>query len=126
MVSAQEVCRMGIFDSFIKEKSPTEKKAEGKTKVYGFTPTSKKDGGSVPPSGGNEKLKTFKPQSFDDVCKIIDVLLLDRPVVVNLEAVRDDTMQRVIDILSGACYALHGGIEQITENVFTITPDVNS
>ena len=58
-------------------------------------------------------IKNFAPSSFDDVAKIIDHLLLGQPAIVHLTAVRETTAQRVIDILTGAIYAINGNLSEL-------------
>ncbi|MBR7135769.1 MAG: cell division protein SepF [Clostridia bacterium] len=117
---------MGLFDFFTKETEVQEKKTPAK-KPVGFS--SSKINGSQQPvqrqqaADGNVPVRVFKPTSFQDVCAIIDFLLLNKPAIVNVEAVKDQTIQRVMDILSGACYALHGEISEISHNIYLISPD---
>lgn len=111
---------MGLFDYFTKE-TETEEKRPKTNKPVGFS--SRKNGGLNDKTDDNVSVRVFKPTSFDDVCQIIDFLLLSKPAVVNMEAVKDDTIQRVMDILSGACYALHGDISEISKNIYLISPD---
>lgn len=112
---------MGLFDFFTKEAEVEEKKVN-KNHPVGFS--SRKAGGDMPkPADDSVSVRVFKPTSFDDVCQIIDFLLLNKPAVVNMEAVKDETIQRVMDILSGACYALHGDISEISKNIYLLSPD---
>lgn len=112
---------MGLFDFFVKETPIEEKKSTKKTnRQMNF---GGKTGTENRRSDENISVRVFKPTSFDDVCEIIDFLLLNKPAVVNMEAVKDDTTQRVMDILSGACYALHGDISEISQNIYLISPD---
>ena len=65
----------------------------------------------------------FRPRSFDDVATIIDCLLSGKPALVYLTEVRDTTAQRVLDILSGATYALYAKICEVGEETYLITAD---
>ena len=65
----------------------------------------------------------FRPRSFDDVAGIIDCLLDNKPALVFLTEVRDTTAQRVLDILSGAAYALYSKICEVGEETYLITTD---
>lgn len=112
---------MGLFDFFTKE-SENENKKNNQQRPVGFS--SRKNGeNDTAKTDDNVSVRVFKPTSFDDVCRIIDFLLLGKPAVVNMEAVKDDTIQRVMDILSGACYALHGDISEISKNIYLISPE---
>ena len=63
-----------------------------------------------------------RPTSVEDGQVIIDTLLNNRTVVVNLEGIGIDTAQRIMDITFGANIALDGHLEQISKNIFIVTP----
>lgn len=110
---------MGLFDYFTKEATNEKKPNKTRTANIGTI-----EGSSQPdPTDDNVSVRVFKPTSFLDVKNIINFLMLNKPAVVNLEAVSDDTIQRVIDMLSGACYALHGDISEISKNIYLISPE---
>ena len=70
-----------------------------------------------------DSIQEFRPRSFDDVASVIDLLLTKKPAIVYLTEVRDNTSQRVLDILSGALYALNGSVGEIGDEVYLFTPD---
>ena len=47
----------------------------------------------------------------------------DRAAVVNLEGIDLDVAQRIIDFISGSCYAMAGNIEKISNYIFIVTPE---
>lgn len=104
---------MGIFDFFSKKKT-TESSASKQTQQgangNGFSTT-------------NSNIEIFKPRSFDDVAKIIDTLLMGRPAIVHLSEVRESTAQRVVDLLSGAVYAINGGVSELQKDIYIFTPN---
>ncbi len=63
-----------------------------------------------------------KPTHVEDGQVIIDTLLQNRTVVVNLEGIGIDTAQRIMDITFGANVALDGHLQQISKNIFIVTP----
>lgn len=63
-----------------------------------------------------------KPTTVEDGQVIIDTLLQNRTVVVNLEGIGIDTAQRIMDITFGANVALDGHLQQISKNIFIVTP----
>ena len=63
-----------------------------------------------------------KPTSVEDGQVIVDTLLDNRTVVVNLEGIGIDTAQRIMDITFGANFALDGHLQQISKNIFIVTP----
>ncbi len=111
---------MGLFDYFTQETNNDKKPNKSRQTGFGVKKTTND---VEKPVDDNVSVRVFKPSSFDDVSRIIDFLLLNKPAVVNMEAVSDDTIQRVMDILSGACYALHGDISEISKNIYLISPD---
>ena len=44
------------------------------------------------------------------------------PVVINLEKVEYPLAQRIMDFLSGSCYALGGSLQRVSKNIFLIVP----
>ena len=71
----------------------------------------------------NSNIATFKPTSFEDVGEIIDQLLEGKPAIVNLTEVRENTAQRVVDLLSGAIYAINGNLCELQKDVYIFTPN---
>ena len=63
-----------------------------------------------------------KPTNVEDGQVIIDTLLDNRTCVVNLEGIGIDTAQRIMDITFGANVALDGHLQQISKNIFIVTP----
>ncbi|HBF86515.1 MAG TPA: hypothetical protein DDW54_02420 [Clostridiales bacterium] len=99
---------MGLFNFLTKTKNrekPTEEKPVGEKVDF----------------SGN--INTFAPKSFDDVRDIIDCLLEGKPAIVDLSAVRASTAQRVLDILSGATYAINGNMGKIAGDAYICTPN---
>ncbi|MBQ3495936.1 MAG: cell division protein SepF [Clostridia bacterium] len=116
---------MGLFDFLTKEVEPNQQKQSRREKsTPGFSARLKSNQAQnpQPDDDGNVAVRVFKPTSFDDVCAVIDFLLLGKPAIVNVEAVKEQTIQRVMDILSGACYALHGTMSEISHNIYLISP----
>lgn len=78
--------------------------------------SSKKNGGD------SMEVCVIKPTSVDDTREITDTLLEGRPVVLNVEGLDMDIAQRIIDITSGAAYALSGTLQKISNCIFIVTP----
>ena len=64
----------------------------------------------------------FKPTAFSDVETIIDQLKIGKTVVVHLSGLKNDTAIRILDMLSGAVYALNGGVYEMESNIFMFAP----
>ncbi len=76
------------------------------------------------PIDAKKKLEIVLMQSacYEDAQKICDQIKLEKPVVVNLEKVEYQVAQRIMDFLSGTCYALDGSIQKVANNIFVIAP----
>ena len=93
---------MGLFDNF-------REKNGGKRRSY---------------TGADGKpMQIRHPRSFADVEEIIDRLKDNLTVIVYLNELSASTAARVTDILSGAIYALGGGMAQLQKDMFIFTPD---
>ena len=65
----------------------------------------------------------IKPECYEDAQEICDQIKTKRPDVVNLEKVEYPVAQRIMDFLSGTCYALEGAIQRVANNIFIIAPE---
>ncbi len=64
----------------------------------------------------------FSPSAFSDVENIIDAMKMGKNAVVHLTDLKTETAIRVLDMLSGAIYALGGGVYEMSKNVFMFSP----
>lgn len=64
----------------------------------------------------------IKPISFEDSREITETLLMNRPVILNVEGLDVDLAQRIIDFASGSCFAISGNLQKISNYIFVITP----
>ena len=64
----------------------------------------------------------IKPTSFEDAREITETLLMNRPVILNVEGLDVDIAQRIIDFSSGSCFAISGNLQKISNYIFIITP----
>ena len=104
---------MGVFDNFIKPESDRKSK---KDSSFGGTFTSPQDIGDGISAPGMPR--TFRPKSFEDLYLIIDELRLGKAVIVHLTDLKESTAVRVLDILTGATYALKGRWNMVVNEVF--------
>lgn len=73
-------------------------------------------------SGGNE-VCIIKPSSIEDSREITETLLNGKAVVINFEGLHVEISQRIIDFISGSCYALDGNLQKISNYIFIATPN---
>lgn len=64
----------------------------------------------------------IEPKSFSESQSISDHLVKNRSVVVNLGRVTPEQAKRIIDFLSGTCYAINGTIQKLGPSIFLCTP----
>ena len=62
------------------------------------------------------------PKSFNDAQDVADKFKDSIPVIVNLQGIDRDLSKRLVDFASGLTYALDGGMQQIADKVFLLTP----
>ena len=64
------------------------------------------------------------PRSEDDATECVELLLGGNAVVLNLEGLTTDHAQRIIDFVSGACYATHGNFQKTSNKIFVASPNM--
>ena len=64
----------------------------------------------------------ISPTGYDDVSLIIDELKEGKTIVVHLTELKTETALRVLDMLSGAIYALDGGVYEMQKNIYMFSP----
>lgn len=78
--------------------------------------------GASQSSSSTQQVVIIKPECYEDAQGICDQIKIKHPVVVNLEKVEFPVAQRIMDFLSGTCYALDGTIQRVSSNIFIIAP----
>lgn len=78
--------------------------------------------GASQANSSTQQVVIIKPECYEDAQGICDQIKVKHPVVVNLEKVEFPVAQRIMDFLSGTCYALDGTIQRISSNIFIIAP----
>ena len=104
---------MGIFDLFGRDTKSTNDRTKLSDTSFGY---------SVEVNDKKGPVAVFKPSNFDDVELIIDAIKAGKNAVVHLEELKNETAIRVLDMLSGAIYALGGGVYEMGKNIFMFSP----
>lgn len=73
-------------------------------------------------SDSKMKIKIAKPSSYEDATEICDALKNKQIVLINTKSLSTKIAQRLIDFVSGTCYALEGDFQEIEKGVFVVTP----
>lgn len=68
------------------------------------------------------KMIVYRPVSYEDTQNIIDNLKGRKPVIVNMEKIEVETAQRILDFMSGACYAVDGRVYKVSARIFLVAP----
>lgn len=105
-------------NAFFKSKDDDEE-AETSSKITPMRGSSKRTNAY---SANSTEVKIIKPASFDDVRDICDAILMKKVVILNMEGLDLAVAQRIIDFMSGACYAIEGKLQKVSNFIFAITP----
>ncbi len=75
-------------------------------------------------SRNNRRSQVFviKPQDISHAQTVTQYLKEGNLVVINMEGIEIHTAQRIIDFIGGACDALDGSIQGISNNIFIAAP----
>jgi len=62
------------------------------------------------------------PETVDEAGSICEYVKANKTVVVNLENVKHEMAQRIVDFLGGVSYALEGDIQYVSNKIFLVAP----
>ena len=68
------------------------------------------------------KVTITKPVDYEEATEICDALKNRRIVLVNTTMLELKIAQRLLDFISGSCYALGGELQQIEKGVYILSP----
>jgi cell division inhibitor SepF len=68
------------------------------------------------------KVTITKPVDYEEATEICDALKNRRIVLVNTTVLELKIAQRLLDFISGSCYALGGELQQIEKGVYILSP----
>ena len=111
-----------IEDEYETEEEPAPVKEKGglfgkKKKAEPFR------GGSSAGRSAQQEVCIYKPSSIEDSREITETLLQGKAVIINFEGLHVEISQRIIDFISGSCYALDGNLQKISNYIFIATPN---
>ena len=64
----------------------------------------------------------YSLHSLEDCCEVIDNLIANNTVVLTMDELDGRLMQRAVDTLSGAVFALHASIRKTSDKTYLIAP----
>ena len=73
-------------------------------------------------SSSDMEVCVIKPTYYESTRDIIDTLVEGKAVVLNLEGIKLDLAQRIVDSVSGGCYAISGNLQKISGYIYLVTP----
>ncbi|MBR2871458.1 MAG: cell division protein SepF [Clostridia bacterium] len=103
---------MGLFDLFGREQRVKNNNMQREFSAQ-----------QTPIEERKQPLSVFTPTSFEEVEKIINQLKSGRAAMVCLNNLKPETQIRVLDMLSGAVYALDGGVLEMKDSTFVFSPN---
>lgn len=106
---------MGLFDLFGRNPKNEEEIKNSRYSAPNLSSETK-------PRSNAGPISVFSPKSYNDIAYIIDALKENKTAVVHLTELKTETATRVLDMLSGAVYALGGGTYEMQKNVFMFSP----
>lgn len=72
------------------------------------------------------EILNFTMKNYEMTGEICSYIKSRKPVIVNMQQLTPGEVQRAVDYLTGACYALSGSVERIADNIFVFAPeDIN-
>ena len=85
---------------------------------------------SISISGGSDmqsplEIKIVKPENFDSVARIAELLMSKKTVVLNLEETNKEVGRRLLDFLKGVSFAIGGQMKLASEKTYVITPNAS-
>ncbi|MBD7910056.1 MULTISPECIES: cell division protein SepF [Clostridium] len=73
-------------------------------------------------TSSSTKVTITKPLAYEEATEISDALKSRRIVLVNTSALEIRIAQRLLDFISGTCYALGGELQEIEKGVYILSP----
>lgn len=109
----------------VKEESAITSNPYAEKRAQKTSHTSRQSGGKLIPlnNRGGAEIYVIKPQEFNEAQVVADFLKDGKTIVINMEGIEIYSAQRIIDFISGACYALNGSLQAISNNIFIAAPE---
>jgi cell division inhibitor SepF len=95
---------------------------ESKTRTARTSSASKVTPMRQPARKPSMEVCVIKPTTVDDAREITETLLSGSTVILNLEGLDLEVAQRIIDLTSGATFAINGNLQKISNFIFLVTP----
>lgn len=63
-----------------------------------------------------------EPRSVHDACALVQIIKENKICVGKFDSSNSDEMQKIVDFISGAVYALNADMEKISDEIFIVVP----
>jgi cell division inhibitor SepF len=114
--------RRNVFVAKRQEDSRAQEPAREQSKAQSrFLPKSQ-NSKVVPMRHGSMELSMVKPTNMEDAREIAELLLEGKAVVLNMEGMRIEVAQRIIDFTCGSTFSINGNLQKISNYIFIATP----
>ena len=79
----------------------------------------------VTPAPTKERMEilNFTMSNYEMTGEVSTYIKNRKPIIVNMKNLTPGEVQRAVDYLTGACYALNGTVECITEQIYIFAPE---
>ena len=106
-------------DDEVVETKPSKSESQKSSRpTIDFSKATKKGGSKMSP-----EIRAYRPQNFKESSReIVDLLLSNISIALNVEGFDMNQAQKIIDFVSGACYAIGGHMQRLSGYIFIITP----
>ena len=74
-------------------------------------------------SGVDQQVVLFNPKSFDEAGELVTYVSQGRSLVMALEGIPTETARRLLDFISGICFAMNAKITPVSAKTYFITPE---
>ena len=65
----------------------------------------------------------FTMSNYEMTGEVFNYIKNRKPIIVNMQPLNAADVQRAVDYLTGACYALNGAVEKVADNIFVFAPE---
>lgn len=75
------------------------------------------------PAHDRMEILNFTMSNYEMTGEVSGYIKNRKPIIVNMKNLTPGEVQRAVDYLTGACYALNGTVECITEQIYIFAPE---
>lgn len=73
-------------------------------------------------SSSQVQVVLYRPINFNEVTEIADSVNVQKTVIINLESMEKTNVIRLLDFLSGVCYANQAQLKKVSAATYMVTP----